>query len=153
MALRMATCYSLGKCKCSAFFYLVLMTARFTFTCLQYPSMLGCCLHFILFSVETFLEISDSFLVESILLVCNLFYTPWFWATVGLLLFSLAVAYLCVGRVAVTCTSATFILEYIALHFRLSCVTCRVIAETFSAFDFVMGIQTRNHSLLPLHIK
>lgn len=75
------------------FFHLVLMSTHLTFTCLQYLIMLGCRPHFILFSVETFLEISDLFLMESILLVCNLFYTPWFWATIGLLLFSLTFAY------------------------------------------------------------
>lgn len=114
-------------------FRFVLMTTLFTFTCLQYLSMLGCCLHFILFSVENFLEKSDSFLVESVLLLCNLFYTsflilchkwpPFVFAGYCILHYAL--------KISLSLALVPLLYWNTPQHFHFPCVLCRVIAETF----------------------
>lgn len=120
-------------------FRFVLMTTLFTFTCLQYLSMLGCCLHFILFSVENFLEKHDSFLVESVLLLCNLFYTSFLilchkWPPFCFRW--LLHTSLCIEDFTITCTSATFILEHHNISiFLVCCVECSLKLFCFWFWD------------------
>lgn len=114
-------------------------------------SMLGCCLHFSLFSAETFLEKSDSFLVESVLLLCDLFYTSFLilchkwppFVFAGYCIFHYAL------KISLSFALVPFLHWNKPRHFHFPCVKLLLL---------ILGQvsrqgQTRKHGLLLLHIK